>query len=64
MSDGVSVVEYVLSRVGRGTAVILWGHSLGSGVVTRVAGDLCADGRCPDGLVLHAGYTTLPQVGP
>ncbi|KAF2365043.1 Alpha/beta hydrolase fold-1 [Trinorchestia longiramus] len=63
--DGVFVYDYVLSRVGPGTAVLLWGHSLGTGVAGSVAAALCGRGSssnmqfCSDGLVLHSGFPDL-----
>ena len=41
----------------RGGSIIVWGHSLGSGVAARMA----SEGRAA-GLVLEAPYTSLPDV--
>ncbi|XP_018012443.1 lysophosphatidylserine lipase ABHD12 isoform X2 [Hyalella azteca] len=65
VKDGMFVYDYILERVGPGTAIILWGHSLGSGIAASVAAALCGRGsssdmqHCADGLVLHAGFTDL-----
>jgi len=39
--------------------VILFGESLGGGVATRLAGELCAAGTPPGGLVLRSTFTRL-----
>uniref|UniRef100_A0A6A7G6N1 Monoacylglycerol lipase ABHD12-like isoform X1 n=2 Tax=Hirondellea gigas TaxID=1518452 RepID=A0A6A7G6N1_9CRUS len=60
--DGVAAYDYVKSRTGPGTAVLLWGHSLGTGVASSVAASLCSRGgkqHCADGLVIHSGFTDL-----
>ncbi|KAI8613571.1 Alpha/Beta hydrolase protein [Chytriomyces sp. MP71] len=41
--------------------IILLGHSLGTGVATRLARDLGKDGIYPRGLVLQAPYTSIPD---
>jgi uncharacterized protein len=43
--------------------VILFGESLGGGVVTALAADLCTAGPPPGGLVLRSPFTSLAAVG-
>jgi pimeloyl-ACP methyl ester carboxylesterase len=47
-----------IAAVPRGSRVIVWGHSLGSGVAARMA----AEGRAA-GLVLESPFTALPAIG-
>lgn len=39
--------------------VVIWGESLGGGVATRLAADLCAEGTPPRGLMLRGTFTSL-----
>jgi hypothetical protein len=55
MADARATVAAVAKR---GGPIIVWGHSLGSGVAARMAGE----GRAA-GLVLESPYTSLPDVG-
>jgi len=54
MADARATIAAVPAR---GSAVIVWGHSLGSGVAARMA----SEGRAA-GLVLEAPYTSLPDM--
>ncbi len=42
--------------------VIIFGESLGGGVATRLAAEICAAGTPPDGLVLRSTFTGLADV--
>ena len=42
--------------------IILLGHSLGTGVATRLARDLEREGIYPRGLILQAPYISIPDV--
>jgi hypothetical protein len=46
-----------IAALPRGSRIIVWGHSLGSGVAARMA----SEGRAA-GLVLEAPYTALPDI--
>lgn len=39
--------------------IVLWGESLGGGVATRLACELCAAGTSPRGLILRGTFTSL-----
>jgi pimeloyl-ACP methyl ester carboxylesterase len=54
MADARATIAAVAPKAG---AIIMWGHSLGSGVAARMA----SEGRAA-GLVLEAPYTSLPDV--
>lgn len=55
LADARATIAAVRPRVG---PIIVWGHSLGSGVAARMT----AEGRAA-GLVLESPYTALPDVG-
>ena len=42
---------------------ILWGESLGGGVATGLAADLCDAGDVPRGLILRGTFTSLADAG-
>lgn len=42
---------------------ILWGESLGGGVATGLAWELCREGTQPGGLILRCTFTSLPDAG-
>lgn len=42
--------------------VIIWGHSLGTGIGTKLTKQLCDKGEPPDGLILQAPFTNLKHV--
>lgn len=43
--------------------IVLYGESLGGGVATRLAGDLCAEGIEPGGLIIQASFSSLVDAG-
>ncbi len=43
--------------------IVLYGESLGGGVATRLAADLCAAGTPPAGLLLRSTFSTLADAG-
>ena len=42
--------------------IILFGESLGGGVATRLAADVCADQQIPGGLVLRSTFNSLREI--
>lgn len=42
--------------------IVLYGESLGGGVATRLAAELCRDGTPPAGLILRSTFSRLPDV--
>jgi pimeloyl-ACP methyl ester carboxylesterase len=55
MADARTTIAAVTHRVG---PIIVWGHSLGSGVAARMA----SEGRAV-GLVLESPYTSIAEIG-
>jgi len=43
--------------------IVLYGESLGGGIATRLASDLCASGVEPGGLVIQASFNSLVSAG-
>ncbi|KAJ3070875.1 hypothetical protein HDU98_006108 [Podochytrium sp. JEL0797] len=59
--DARAVYDWIVSQGVPHTQIILLGHSLGSGIATRLASDLGKDGIYPRGLVLQAAYMSIPD---
>lgn len=43
--------------------IVLYGESLGAGSAVRLAGDLCAEGIQPGGLIVQSGFNSLVEAG-
>ena len=43
--------------------IVLYGESLGGGVATRLAGDLCKEGLEPGGLIVQSSFNSLVDAG-
>lgn len=43
--------------------IVLYGESLGGGVATRLAADLCAEGVEPGGLIIQSSFSSLVDAG-
>ena len=43
--------------------IVLYGESLGGGVATRLAGDLCKEGIEPGGLIVQSSFNSLVDAG-
>ncbi|MEX1096631.1 MAG: alpha/beta fold hydrolase [Planctomycetales bacterium] len=64
VADARTLWDYAVAE--RGVAperIVLYGESLGGGVATRLAADLCADGICPAAVVLKGTFSSLADVG-
>jgi pimeloyl-ACP methyl ester carboxylesterase len=62
--DAHSIWKY--ATVSRGIApsrIFLFGESLGGGVATHLAADVCREGTPPGGLILCATFNSLAEVG-
>ncbi|VDK43980.1 unnamed protein product [Cylicostephanus goldi] len=58
VSDSRLVYKYVLHHSGKNT-VLIWGHSMGTGVAVHLVSDLCLDKTPPDGLVLESPFNNF-----
>ncbi|KHJ86942.1 hypothetical protein OESDEN_13294 [Oesophagostomum dentatum] len=58
VNDSRLVYDYVKRHSGNNT-VVLWGHSMGTGVATKLAMDLSLEGQAPDGLILESPFNNL-----
>ncbi|KAM9777786.1 lysophosphatidylserine lipase ABHD12-like [Neosynchiropus ocellatus] len=61
--DALYLYQWVQREAGAGAGpVLLWGHSLGSGVATNAAVKLQQQGVAVDALILEAPYTRIGEV--
>ncbi|CAJ0582087.1 unnamed protein product, partial [Mesorhabditis spiculigera] len=58
VADSRLVYEWLLPRIGD-NLLIIWGHSMGTGVSTRLVQDLSKEGKAPHGLVLESPFNNL-----
>jgi len=58
VTDARAVYDWVVARTGA-SKVIVWGHSLGTGVATHLVADLCLEGSRPSGLVLESPFNNI-----
>ena len=61
-ADARSVWEWLANEGIPADRVVLYGESLGSGVATKIAAELSAQGTPPRALVLEAPFTSVPAV--
>lgn len=48
-----------LKEKSHGAPVFLWGHSLGTGITTKLAHELCAEGDPPMGVILESPFNNI-----
>ncbi|XP_064622009.1 lysophosphatidylserine lipase ABHD12-like isoform X1 [Lineus longissimus] len=58
VEDGYTMLKWIRKRSGK-SPVFLWGHSLGSGVATKLSKQLSKEGFVPNGLVLEAPISSM-----
>ncbi|KAK3093611.1 hypothetical protein FSP39_018069 [Pinctada imbricata] len=58
VQDSLHMYKWIKERSGD-TPIFLWGHSLGTGIGSRLAKHLCETGEAPNGLVLEAPFTNV-----
>ncbi|KAK6055212.1 hypothetical protein COOONC_07283 [Cooperia oncophora] len=61
VNDSRVVYDYVKNHC-KDNIIIVWGHSMGSGVSTRLVMDLSVEGIPPHGLVLESPFNNLRDV--
>ncbi len=62
--DARTVWDFVTKELGvPAQRIVLYGESLGGGVATRLAGDLCEEGIEPRGLIVQSGFSSLVDTG-
>jgi len=62
--DARGVWDYAVDQLGtRPERTVLWGESLGGGVATGLAYELCSTGIPPGGLILRCTFTSLADAG-
>ncbi|KAF2354541.1 Serine aminopeptidase S33 [Trinorchestia longiramus] len=59
VEDALHVYAYVRRVVGGNAPVIIWGHSLGTGVSCHAVKLLCGQNKAPDALVLEAPFNNI-----
>ncbi|KAL3872976.1 hypothetical protein ACJMK2_036142 [Sinanodonta woodiana] len=60
VSDARYVYNWVRERSGN-SPVFIWGHSLGTGITTRVAKELCTEGDPPAGVILESPFNNIRE---
>ncbi|KAH9499535.1 Monoacylglycerol lipase abhd12 [Bulinus truncatus] len=58
VSDAYTAYKWLKNRVGD-SKIFLWGHSLGTGVTTKLAKTLCEEGDHPAGIVLESPFNNI-----
>ncbi|WKY13667.1 hypothetical protein Q1695_004472 [Nippostrongylus brasiliensis] len=58
VNDSRTVYDYVKGHCGN-NIIVVWGHSMGTGVATKLVMDLCAEDAPPYGLVLESPFNNL-----
>ncbi|XP_013401901.1 monoacylglycerol lipase ABHD12 isoform X2 [Lingula anatina] len=58
--DGKAAYKWIKER-SKNTPIFLWGHSLGAGVATQLAKELCSEGRAPKGMILESPFNNLRE---
>lgn len=58
VADALHTYKWIKENCGS-TPVFLWGHSLGTGVTTKLARDLCRNGDEPMGVFLESGFNNI-----
>ena len=62
--DARAVWNYATKELGvPARRIVLYGESLGGGVATRLAGDLCKEGLEPGGLIVQSSFSSLVDAG-
>jgi abhydrolase domain-containing protein 12 len=62
VADGIVVYNWIRGILGKSsTKVIIWGHSLGTGVSTHVVAKLCLAGNSPTALILESPFTSIGE---
>lgn len=61
VADAKSLHDYV-RRVAPRRPLIVWGHSMGTGVASRLVAELCDSLNPPSALVLESPFNNLPDV--
>ncbi|XP_042886673.1 lysophosphatidylserine lipase ABHD12-like [Penaeus japonicus] len=58
LSDVKAVFTYLKAKAGQ-TPILVYGHSLGTGIACHAVADLCQVGSCPKGLLLQSPFNNL-----
>jgi uncharacterized protein len=62
--DARGAWDYAVETLGaRPDRIVIWGESLGGGVATGLAHELCTEGIAPGGLILRCTFTSLADAG-
>ncbi|XP_014680943.1 PREDICTED: monoacylglycerol lipase ABHD12-like [Priapulus caudatus] len=62
ISDDAMYIYRWLEERADESKIIIWGHSLGTGVATQLTKQICDSGGCPARLVLEAPITSIMEV--
>ncbi|GFR95529.1 monoacylglycerol lipase ABHD12 [Elysia marginata] len=58
VKDAYFMYKWLKQKIGN-TKIFLWGHSLGTGVTTKLAKILCNEGDLPAGIVLESPFNNM-----
>ncbi|TRY60489.1 hypothetical protein DNTS_028918 [Danionella cerebrum] len=59
-SDALFIYQWIKKRIGQ-KHLVIWGHSLGTGVATNLVRRLCDRGTPPDALILESPFTNIRE---
>lgn len=60
VSDSRFVYKWIRRYV-PASRIVVWGHSLGTGVTSRLVAELCAEGDSPAGLILESPFNNIRE---
>lgn len=63
VADARTLWDYACKRGVPPERIVIYGESLGGGVATQLAANLCDEGICPGALVLKGTFSSLADVG-
>lgn len=58
VADAMFVYRWIRQHKGD-TPLFVWGHSLGTGITTKLAREVCRSGESPDGVFLESGFNNI-----
>jgi len=59
VADAKAVYHWAQSKIDPSSRLVVWGHSLGTGVGSHLVADLCIEGNKPCGLVLESPFNNI-----
>ncbi|BFZ11819.1 hypothetical protein BsWGS_14858 [Bradybaena similaris] len=60
VADAYFTYKWLKQRIGK-SKIFIWGHSLGTGVTTKLAKRLCDEGDIPAGIILESPFNNIQE---